>query len=152
MFYTSKTLNNEAKNVIIGVIYRPPSYNIDMFLENFDECLNVIAQENKIVYLMGDFNINLLKKENYTTSKFISLLSSYIFHPHVSNPTRISDTSKTLIDNIFSNACNNTFENGILYYDISDHFSFFFLARKFWPFGYCKYRYGRKYHNKGCTL
>ena len=122
-------LNNDAKNVIVGVIYRPPVHNIDIYLENFEACLSVIAQENKNIYLMGDLNINLLKKETYSTSKFISLLSSYTFHSHISNPTRISDTSQTLIDNIFSNVCHKNFDNGILYYDISDHLPIFAISK-----------------------
>ena len=121
-------LNNNAKNAIVGVIYRPPSRNVDIFLDKLGSCLDIITQENKDVYLMGDFNINLLKSDSNSTLTFTSLLSSYTFHPHVSNPTRISDTSKTLIDNIFSNVCNKTFNNGILYYDISDHLPIFTIA------------------------
>ena len=121
-------LNTDAKNIIVGMIYRAPSDNIDIFLKNFDACLNVIAQENKEVYVMGDFNINLLKTDNNTTLTFLSILSSYNFHPHISNPTRISDTTKTLIDNIFSNVYTKTFDNGVLYYDISDHLPVFTIS------------------------
>ena len=84
-------LNTDAKNIIVGMIYRAPSDNIDIFLKNFDACLNVIAQENKEVYVMGDFNINLLKTDNNTTLTFLSILSSYTFHPHINNPTRIKE-------------------------------------------------------------
>ena len=126
-------VNNNAKNVIVGVIYRPPGHNAEFFLDKLDTCLNNITQENKDVYLMGDFNINLLNKDNNITSTFVNLLSSYTFHPHISNPTRISDTSKTLIDNIFSNVYNKKFNNGILYYDISDHLPIFTISNSSQP-------------------
>jgi len=40
-------------------------------------------------------------------------------------PTR--EESKTLIDNIFSNKQTNSFESGLIYNDISDHFPIFYL-------------------------
>ena len=118
--------NHNGKNFIVGVIYRPPNNNLDIFLEKLEEVLIKVTRENKEVYLMGDFNIDLLSTENNNTLKLISILSSYAFSPHIGNPTRISNTSQTLIDNIFSNAIdNNNFTNGVLYYDISDHLPIF---------------------------
>ena len=121
-------INDKTKNIIVGIIYRPPNHNIDTFLDKFDECLHIVSQENKEVYLMGDFNINLLKTDNNSTLQFISSLSAYTFHSHINNPTRISGTSKTLIDNIFSNVINKNVINGILYCDISDHLPIFTIS------------------------
>ena len=45
------------------------------------------------------------------TNEFIDSLSSHFFLPHITQPTRIRDSSKTLIDNIFSNTL---IENTIL--------------------------------------
>ena len=45
-------------NIIVGAIYRPLEYNIDIFLSEFNVLLDKIAKENKSCYLMGDFNIN----------------------------------------------------------------------------------------------
>ena len=118
-------LNEKVQNIVVGLFYRPPNRSIDAFLDTFDECLDIVSQENKEIYLMGDFNINLLKTDN-NTSKLISSLTTYSFHPHINKPTRISDTSKTLIDNIFSNVCNKNANNGIIYYDISDHLPIFY--------------------------
>ena len=54
-------LNEKVKNIVVGIIYRPPNSSIDKFLDKFDECIDIVSQENKEIYLMGDFNINLLK-------------------------------------------------------------------------------------------
>ena len=121
-------LNDKGKNVIVGVIYRPPNHNLDNFLSKLDEFLSIIAQENKEVYLMGDYNIDLLSTENNNTLKLVSVLSSYAFTPHIHNPTRISITSRTLIDNIFSNVINKNVANGVLFYDILDHLPIFSLC------------------------
>ena len=63
-----------------------------------------LSSENKSVILLGDFNVDLMKYDNHhSTNEFLDSLSSHLFLPHITQPTRIRDSSKTLIDNIFSN-------------------------------------------------
>ena len=47
------------------------------------------------------------------------------FYPTISRPTRITNNSSTLIDNIFTNITQHKIHSGILYLDISDHFPVF---------------------------
>ena len=66
--------------------------------------LEKLAKEQKTVFLLGDFNVDLLKYEQHkATNKFLDSLSSNMFLTHIVQPTRITSHSKTLIDNIFSN-------------------------------------------------
>ena len=39
--------------------YRPPDSNLNEFLCDLDQVLAKIAKENKLVFLMGDWNLNL---------------------------------------------------------------------------------------------
>ena len=65
---------------------------------------------------MGDFNINLLNFDSHSpTDEFFNTMTSYFFQPHIIQPTRITDHSATLIDNIYMNI--------IEYKTISDHIS-----------------------------
>ena len=48
------------KNVIVCCIYRPPNTDINMFIEHVSQIMSNIKPENKYVYVMGDFNLNLL--------------------------------------------------------------------------------------------
>ena len=64
--------------------------------------------EKKTVFLLGDFNIDLLEYEKYNpTYGFLDSFSSNMFLPYVLLPTRMSSNSKTLIDNISSNFISN---------------------------------------------
>ena len=57
-----------------------------------------------IFFIMGDFNINLLTCENHPESNdFILMLNSFFLLPYILQPTRITERSATLIDNIFAN-------------------------------------------------
>ena len=40
-------INNNSKNLIIGIIYRPPSSNFDTFKNTMNEILGKIDRENK---------------------------------------------------------------------------------------------------------
>lgn len=51
---------------------------------------------------MGDFNNKVLKCDS-ETEDFVNTLGSYAFHPQLLKPTRITNHSSTLIDNIFFN-------------------------------------------------
>ena len=72
---------------------------------------------------MGDFNLNFLNiSEHIPTSDFVELMFSYSFSPLINKPTRLTEISATLIDNIFCNSIDKSkCFNGIIYTDVSDH-------------------------------
>jgi hypothetical protein len=51
------------------VIYRPPNNKIELF-ENAIDNISKIGKENKICYLMGDFNIDLVKVTSHDEPAF----------------------------------------------------------------------------------
>ena len=120
--------NPNGKNIIVGVIYRPPNMDVNLFLNTFNETLGKISKENKICHLMGDFNLNLMNYQNHTvTGNFLDGLYSNAFVPMITCPTKITSHTATLIDNIFTN---HYFESasGLLLTDISDHLPIFSIC------------------------
>ena len=51
------------KNVIVGVIYRSPSNTSQDFLTQLADIVRNPVFDNKDCFVMGDFNINLLKHD-----------------------------------------------------------------------------------------
>ena len=91
-----------------------------------------IDKEKKIGYLLGDFNLDLLKSDIHnTTLDFLNLLFSHSFWPLITRPTRVTSSSATLIDNIFTNniALKMSSINGIIINDITDHFPIFHICK-----------------------
>ena len=75
---------------------------------------------------MGDFKLDLLRYNHHTpTQEFIDTLFSHIFIPVISNPTRLTSYSATLIDNIFTNNLSQNVLNGIVLNNLSDHLPVF---------------------------
>ena len=118
------------KNIRICVAYRQPGTNIDDFIETivkvFDNSCN-----SKMCYLCGDINIDLLKYENHKgTRDFLNALFSLGMFPLIDRPSRITEYSATLIDNIFSNNLYERISNGLLINDISDHLPVFSITKE----------------------
>ena len=93
-----------------------------LFNQEFALLLNKLQANPHKSYICGDFNINLLKindSEHYNA--FFENVTSTGFFPQITMPTRLSDNSNTLIDNIFTNNICKPQESGILVTPISDH-------------------------------
>ena len=123
--------SSKQSNILICCAYRHPSTDI----ENFTECIQRTSSNptvaNKRVFILVDFNINLLNYDSHTSTRdFISLLHSQHFLPLKIHPTRVSDHSSTIIDNIFSNVCNFDTRSGNILTQIADHFPQFLIVEK----------------------
>ena len=134
------TLEN-AKKMLVGCFYRHHT-SIKLFVDDFllDILNKVRLEKNKICSIMGDFNIDLLKiDEHDDTNYFYNILSTYGFRPLILQPTRITSSSATLIDNIFINDMSVESVGGNISTSISDHFPQF-----------CSFDVkAKKQHNKG---
>ena len=97
-----KSVFGTEKNILIGVIYRPPHSDLVTFTDIMKNIVEIIRREYKICYLMGDYDINLLNVDTHQlTSDFNDTLFSNGFVPMITHPTRVTSNSATLIDNIF---------------------------------------------------
>ena len=62
-----------------------------------------ISTEYKTIFLIGYFNIDLLKHDSHTsTNEFLYSFSCNMILPYILHPTMVTGHSNTLIDNIFS--------------------------------------------------
>ena len=112
-------------DIIIGVIYRHSSTNnIKQFLYQMKKNLELL---NSKTYLIGGFNINI--DQSKCLSKiavgYINMLNSNGLFHLVTLPTRITNTSFTVIDHIITNDNKYSIFPGIVKTDISDHYPVF---------------------------
>ena len=104
----------------MGVIYRAHT-SIDNFIGDIDPVFKKLNDEKKQIYIMGDFNIDLLKVDDHRpTHDYLELIFSYSLLPTIYKPTRITETTATIIDNILTND-ENVIKSSILVTDITDH-------------------------------
>ena len=88
-------------------------------------------KSNKPIYLLGDFNLNVLEYDTNTKVKgFLNLLFQNSFIPVINKPTRVTRNTATAIDHIITNSfISSDFHTGIIKSDISDHFPIFIICK-----------------------
>ena len=109
------------KNILLSFCCRPPnsdSENLSTFLQN--NIIEKSVSEKKISYLIGDFNMNCLKyHENAKTKYFYDNIFEKGAIPIINRPTRISEHSASLVDNILTtDIFNNSLKKGIIESDV----------------------------------
>ena len=115
-------INPKKPNIIVGTIYRHPKMDVTEFNNTLNNLLRKTNQEQKAVFLLGDFNICLMHYNEYKpTYEFSDSLAYEFYLPHIIQPSRHTSHSRTLIDNIFSNVISKDIISGNITATISDH-------------------------------
>lgn len=123
---------NSNKKLSLYNIYRPPKNNTakyDQFMNELTNNIKRFDSNKKPIIITGDFNINLLEiNKKRAISLFFDSMISLSFLPKITLPTRLNETSASLIDNFYCKL-NSDFKNesaGIVTINISDHLPYFF--------------------------
>ncbi len=115
----------------IGSFYRPnsnhpslnPNEQYEIFMELLANLLDGLNHNNVTAFLMGDFNLDLLKYGTCTkVTDYVDLLFSHGFIQTISKPTRCTDHSSTLIDHCITNSTSYSHNSNVLTTLVSDHF------------------------------
>lgn len=123
-----KKPNSKAFNVTGA--YRPPSC-VDGFFENLENIIRTIDIESKEIIILGDLNCNYLRDRGDSQLSLLKQLSTiYHLKQLINEPTRVTQTTSTLIDIVLSNEPSRIIASGVLHIGISDH-SLVYAVRKF---------------------
>ena len=53
------------RNLFVGVIYRPPKQSLQEVINGLDLLITRISEEKTKCYIMGDWNIDLMKHQSH---------------------------------------------------------------------------------------
>ena len=108
------------RKFLVLEIYRPPRSTPSNFLDKLETLFcNFQTTQYEEIFLCGDYNLNLLDSDsNNSVNLFLNQMSTYSLLPVISRPTRITEQSSTLIDNIFIKHPND-FDSGTIISTIS---------------------------------
>ena len=113
---------------IIGMVYRPPNSCVSDFMLDISGLLSKICTEYPEfkVHIAGDYNFDLLKMADVPhLVEYYVLFTSHNLFPAILRPTRVTDSTATLIDQIWTNDICSIINSGQVLSDISDHFPVF---------------------------
>ena len=120
-----------SKPFLVTTVYRPPSA-LSEFFDHLEKLIQVIDNENKEMYILGDLNCDLLNVDmdsNIPTRKINSLYELYQLSQLIDEATRVTMTTTSLIDHIVTNTPEKISDSGVIHTGISDH-SLVFAIRK----------------------
>ena len=114
---------------LVGTWYRPPNSPPERFNE-FENLIDKIDAESKELYILGDVNCNLLPEASaHISSHLTDIFDIYGLSQLITEPTRVTLVSKTLIDLCITNSPEKVSNSGVIHLGISDH-SLVFMTRK----------------------
>ncbi|XP_068707785.1 uncharacterized protein [Montipora foliosa] len=118
-----------SKSFIVATWYRPPNSLVGIF-SPFEELIGKLDSLNTEFYLLGDLNCNMAASQfDSDTRKLLTITDVYGLQQLITEPTRITETSATLIDLIFTNCPDKVLCSGVRHIGISDH-SMVYVYRK----------------------
>ena len=104
----------------VSTWYRPPNSPKDIFRQ-FESLVDKVDYEQKDFYLLGDLNCNMHDgSNNHNSSTLTNILDIYGLSQLISEPTRITPTSRTLIDLCITSSPEKI-NSGVVHLGISDH-------------------------------
>lgn len=103
-------------SLIIGCMYRHPKAPHTSF-DHISDLLKSISLHKKSIFLLGDLNDNLLS----TNSKIPQITKNNKMHQLIDKPTRITQSSATLLDVIITNNPTLVINTDVIPSAIADH-------------------------------
>jgi hypothetical protein len=117
------TIPHESNPITVGVLYRPPSGNVNDSLTELSNVFDVLPKKN--VYLMGDFNINL-HNTCKTVTDFEEITLSAGYTPLISLYTHEkTGCRESCIDNILTNEIESVLLSGTIKDKLLHHLPIF---------------------------
>lgn len=115
----------KCKKLIICCAYRPPTASIDSGIDELNSLLPSLPPDAEFI-LLGDFNINFLSSKSdpdrKQKRKIMHFANMHNLEQLITTPTRISESSQSIIDLLFVNNSQRIVQSGVIVSTISDHF------------------------------
>lgn len=149
LMYFRVSANNQ-KSIDVFLAYRPPSGTINdainFIYQSTSEVVKIVG--SKEVVIIGDLNIDLLNKKSPSCKRILELGRKLNLLQVISDPTRISKNTSTLIDICFTNI-NHISTAGVLDWSPSDHFPIYLIKKQIAPVKVKTTFIGRNYTQLG---
>ena len=92
--------------ILICVVYRPQFQTLNQWIPAFEQIIENAYMENKKPVIMGDFNIDVDKGMDVNAT-WKDVIDSFQLSQIVSQPTRVTHSTRNLLDHIYVSAPDN---------------------------------------------
>ena len=99
--------HNSTKTILIGSIYRHPTKDSNKLLDDLSECMEKLADEKKMFYIIGHINIEINKTNQNSpqADRYMQPITSNGAFSLITKPTRIdhiitNDTAHSILPRV----------------------------------------------------
>ena len=143
-----------SKPFLITTWYRPPKSSLELF-EKFEIFLKNVDGKFKEIYILGDLNCNFRSNppENHT-KHIVNIMINYQLTQLITDSTRVSSNSNSLIDVFITNSSESIISSGVYPLSVSDHDLIYAIRKIGLPKGkprYIECRNFKNFHEKQFT-
>ena len=119
---------NHHKPLLLCAAYRPPSSPVH-YLEDLKCNIEKGINYNLGTIIVGDFNIDLSNSTNSLCKHVHDMCQKLNIEQLINKPTRVTSTSSTIIDHIYTSVPHHHIKTDIVDTTMSDHFMIFTMLK-----------------------
>jgi hypothetical protein len=112
---------SKCKPLLIASAYRRPDFSEKTFFYSINSSLAKVTGNHHEIAILGDFNLDQLSKANSPKRLVKSFEIEHDIKQFIGEHTRITETSKSLIDLLFVNNEHKIVQSGVIHLSLSDH-------------------------------
>jgi exonuclease III len=109
-----------SRPIIVILVYNPPHVQKQQFIEAFESLLHLVIRDNVEYIVLGDLNICLIADSLHKT-RLCNVTKSLGATQLIVDPTRVTLSSRTLLDHVYVSFPNKIVESGVFSLTTSDH-------------------------------
>ena len=103
-------------------IYCPPRSTVENIASTIESFKRLVSNKYNLI-VGGDFNVNLLDLDDDNAVEFFNAVNLLALHPTITLPTRVTNTTISLIDNFLCDFSFRPANTNVITTDISDHYT-----------------------------
>ena len=117
------------RHMILISVYKPPKGKVKTLIDFLKNILATPAIKDKEIWILGDCNVDWLKRDNQDTVRLMAFCKNYGLTQCINNITRPNKKGGSCIDLIMTDS-KFVVESGIFDDLISDHYGIYSIRKK----------------------
>ena len=103
-------------------MYCPPRCTVENIAITVESFKRLVSNKYNLI-VGGDFSVNFLDLDDDNAVEFLNAVNLLALHPTITLPTRVTNTTKSLIDNFLCDFSFLPANTNVITTDISDHYA-----------------------------
>lgn len=112
--------SSAKRDIFVAGVYRQPKGDFDTFIEQLEILLSKATSKYSNLIIAGDLNIDWFT-QNKSLNIFKDTIETFGLKSVIQEPTRVTETSKTLLDYIITNIPDEMCSSRVIENFVSDH-------------------------------